>query len=70
MEKKPQIIFRGWWALNPDKNNTCRTLKLQYQKNSISNFMSKGSFGATGVIRKYETEISNDNSNEGQAIKS
>lgn len=39
-------------ALNPMPNGTCRTIKYQYQKNSVSNFESDGSFGATGVIRK------------------
>ena len=33
-------------------DGSCRTIKYQYQKNSISNFESQGSFGATGVIRK------------------
>jgi hypothetical protein len=33
-------------------NGTCRTIKNQYFKNSISNFMSTGTFGATGVIEK------------------
>ena len=47
-----EIIFRGGRALNPDKNNTCRTIKSQYYKVSIANFMRTASFGATGVIRK------------------
>lgn len=31
-------------------NGTCRTIKNQYFKNSISNFENSGTFGATGVI--------------------
>ena len=44
--------FRGGYALNPYKDGTVRTIKYQYQKNGISNFLAKDSFGATGVIRK------------------
>lgn len=40
------------YVLNPMPDGTCRTLKNQYFKNSISNFESHGSFGATGVIDK------------------
>lgn len=39
--------------LNPMPDGTCRTIKHQYYKTSIANFMSQGSFGATGVIRKF-----------------
>lgn len=39
-------------GLNTMPDGSCRTIKYQYQKNSISNFESQGSFGATGVIRK------------------
>lgn len=31
-------------------DGTCRTLKYQYQKNGMANFLRKGSFAATGVI--------------------
>ena len=40
------------FALNPMPNGTCRTIKNQYYKNSISNFESTGTFGATGVIER------------------
>ena len=40
--------------LNPMPDGTCRTIKYQYYKTSIANFLSHGSFGATGVIRKFE----------------
>lgn len=42
------------YVLNPMPNGTCRTLKNQYYKNSISNFESIGSFGATGVIELWK----------------
>lgn len=36
-------------------DGTCRTLKYQYQKNGIANFIREGSFAATGVIEiEYE----------------
>ena len=44
-------------------NGNCRTIKNQYFKNSIANFLSTGSFGATGVIRKIE-EVNNVRSDE------
>ena len=44
--------YKAVKALNPMPNGTCRTLKHQYQKNSVSNFESEGTFGATGVLRK------------------
>ena len=47
-------VFRPYKALNPMPNGNCRTIKNQYFKNSIANFLSTGSFGATGVIRKIE----------------
>ncbi len=51
-------VLKPFKALN-DYNGKCRTIKSQYYKNSIDNFLSQGSFGATGVIRKLE-EVSND----------
>lgn len=41
-------------ALNPYKDGTARTIKSQYWKNGITNFIVKDAYGATGVIRKYE----------------
>lgn len=48
-------------------NGTCRTLKSQYQKNSVGNFISQGSFGATCVIRKikYENKTGNNDRENG-----
>ncbi len=38
------------FALNPMPDNSCRTIKNQYFKNSIDNFDSQGTFGASGVF--------------------
>ncbi len=37
-------------ALNTMPDGTCRTIKSQYAKNGIDNFVNQSSFGATGVI--------------------
>ena len=37
--------------LNPMNDNTCRTIKNQYYKNSVPNFESHGTFGASGVVQ-------------------
>ncbi len=42
------------YPLNTMPDGTCRTIKNQYYKNSVSNFLSTGTFGATGVIEKCE----------------
>ena len=39
------------YVLNPMPDGTSRTIKNQYYKNGISNFLSTGTFGATGVIK-------------------
>ena len=36
--------------LNAMPDGTCRTIKYQYQQSSTANFLSTGTFGATGVI--------------------
>ncbi len=41
------------YALNPMPDGTCRTIKNQYYKNSVSNFRSGGTFGASGVLVVY-----------------
>ena len=35
---------------------TCRTIKAQYWKNALANFIRKDGLGATGVMTIYETE--------------
>ena len=52
--EQSRAIFYGGKPLNPMPDGTCRTIKYQYFKNSVGNFLSHGSFGATGVIRKIE----------------
>ena len=47
-------------ALNPYEDGTCRTLKSQYYKNSLANFIRRGGYGATGVIRKIENANRNN----------
>ena len=46
------LIYRG--GLNLMEDGTVRTIKNQYFKNSTDNFLSHGTFGATGVIEIYE----------------
>ena len=49
-------------AHNTMPNGTCRTIKSQYQKNSVDNFIRGGSYGATCVIRKIKYETKENNS--------
>ena len=41
--------------INTMPDETCRTLKSQYFKNSVDNFLHDGTWGATAVI-VYEDE--------------
>lgn len=43
-------------SLNPYEDGTCRTIKSQYYKNSLANFVRRGGYGATGVIKRYDKE--------------
>lgn len=52
--KDPPKTVKNIKAINPMPDGSCRTLKSQYHKNSIGNFESQGSFGATGVLRRKE----------------
>ena len=36
--------------LNPMPDGSCRTIKSQYAKNSLGNFIRGGGYGATAVI--------------------
>ena len=36
--------------MNPMPDGSCRTLKSQYYKNSLGNFIRGGGYGATAVI--------------------
>jgi hypothetical protein len=41
--------------LNPMPDGSCRTIKSQYFKNSLGNFIRGGGYGATAVIEiEYE----------------
>ena len=40
---------------NPEPDGTSRTIKAQYFKNSLANFIRGEGYGATAVI-EYETE--------------
>lgn len=40
---------------NPEPDGTCRTIKANYYKMSLANFVRGGSMGATGVMA-YELE--------------
>jgi hypothetical protein len=42
-------------ALNAVRGG-CRTIKAQYYKNNVTNLLSSGSFGATGVLVIYEED--------------
>lgn len=42
--------------LNPMPDGTCRTIKEQYHKNSLANFVRGGGYGATAVIEYVQAE--------------
>ena len=51
MEKNDKKdLVRQAIPLNPMSDETCRTIKNQYAKNSVDNFESQGTFGASGVL--------------------
>lgn len=37
-------------------DGTCRTIKANYQKQSLANFIRRGGYGATGVIEYVQAE--------------
>ena len=37
------------YAMNPEPDGTCRTIKANYYKVSMANFVRRGGYGATGV---------------------
>ena len=41
--------------LNPMDDGTCRTIKSQYQRHSLANFIRRDGLAATGVI-EYDTD--------------
>lgn len=42
--------------LNAEPDGTCRTIKSQYQRNSLANFVRGGGYGASAVIEIYEED--------------
>ena len=47
--RKPTEDNRMNIPFNPMPDGTCRTIKEQYHKNSMANFVRSGAFAATGV---------------------
>lgn len=41
---------------NPQNDGTCRTIKAQYARMSVANYFRANSFGATCVIKIYESD--------------
>ena len=41
--------------MNAHADGMARTLKAQYMKTSIQNLQSTGTFGATGAMKRYES---------------
>ena len=50
MDKKVTMI-------NPMSDGTCRTIKAQYYKTSVANFLLQTSRGASGVMVQYGETI-------------
>lgn len=40
--------------INAYQGGVCRTIKAQYQKSSVANFLLKTTRGATGVLIEYD----------------
>lgn len=51
--------------LNPMPDGSCRTIKSQYYKNSLGNFIRGGGYGATAVI-EIVYERGNDDGESGR----
>ena len=52
--RQPLIVQKDNWVvepINPHEDETARTLKAQYFKNSVANFEKTGTYGATGVCK-------------------
>jgi hypothetical protein len=46
--------------MNPMPDGTCRTIKANYHKVSLDNFLRGGSYAATGVIEIEDEEREDD----------
>lgn len=57
-------------GFNTMPDGTCRTLKYQYQKNSLANFTIDGDRGASAVLVKFANGIIGDESDVAQCLSS
>jgi DNA (cytosine-5)-methyltransferase 1 len=57
-------------GFNTMPDGTCRTLKYQYQKNSLTNFTMDGDRGASAVLVKFANGIIGDESDVAQCLSS
>ena len=46
--------------INTEPDGSCKTIKAQYYKNGVANFIRGGHYGATGVIEYYEQQCDRD----------
>lgn len=53
--------------LNPEPDGTCRTIKANYHKVSVANFVRRGGYGASAVI-EYEPVQVDDPAGYGQGL--
>ena len=52
-----RLCMKNVLPMNPMPDGSCRTIKSQYYKNSLGNFIRGGGYGATAVIEiEYESE--------------
>lgn len=55
-------------AINIMPDGTCRTIKSQYQNNTVQNFESQGSFGATEVVNVEKFGNVGDSNTQGRSV--
>ena len=53
--------------LNPMDDGTCRTIKSQYQRHSLANFIRRDGLAATGVI-VYDTDRGHSKDDTGRVL--
>ena len=53
--------------LNPMDDGTCRTIKSQYQRHSLANFIRRDGLAATGII-EYDTDRRHSEDNTGRML--
>lgn len=52
--------------INTEPDGSCKTIKAQYYKNGVANFVRGGHYGATGVIEYYEQQCDRDWQHRGE----